>query len=333
MSTIKDVANLANVSVATVSRVINSSDYVSEETRAKVLNAIEELKYKPSSAARVLAGKKMMSIALVVPDISNPFFSELARAVEDVAQKNGFSLFIGNFYNKNTREKDYIKSMSNKYIDGFIFASSTLTEEDIDTLIKKEIPMVVMDRAATIGGCTVIKCKNYDGACIATNHLIQLGCREIAHISGPGEFVTSMERLKGFEDTLKSHGLYNPSLISHGDFTIDGGRQAMRSLLNTHPNIDGVFAANDLMAIGAMKELKAMGKEVPRDVSVCGFDGVQIGDIVEPGLTTIAQPIYELGSLASQTVIDATMGKFSSKDTYELDIKLVERGSTGKMRV
>lgn len=328
MANIRDVAIKAGVSVATVSRVINEKGYVSEEAREKVLKAIDELEYQPSSVARVLAGKKMMTMALILPDISNPFFPELARAVEDVAQKNGFTVFLCNSYDEGQKEKSYIELLKRKYIDGIIFSSSTLSQEDINELVKNKIPIVVVDRAATIKGCSVISCRDYFGASLATEHLIKIGCEKIAHICGPQEYVTAKERLRGYEDTMKKNNLYNPTLVFPGDFSIDGGRQAIRTLLELHPEIDGVFAGNDLMAIGVMKELKSRGKNIPNDVAVCGFDGIQMASVVEPELTTVAQPIYELGALASQIIIDEVMDNCIKSDFYELGVKLIKRDST-----
>ncbi len=330
MATIRDVARLAGVSVATVSRVLNKNGYVNKETEQKVMMAIEQLQYEPNAVARGLAGKQTGTIALILPDISNPFFPELARGVEDVAHRHGYTVILCNSDDQGSKERSYIEVLKKKYIDGIIFASSTLEDADISKMRKSNIPLVLLDRAPNKESCSVVRVNNYAGAQMAVRHLLEIGCKRIAHIYGPLEMITARERLAGFEDLVKAFDWFSPTLMVPGDFSIDGGRKAIETLLAKHPDVDGIFAGNDLMAIGAMKALFSLGKRVPEDVSVIGFDGIGLTEIVEPELTTIAQPIYEMGTLAAATLIQKITGELAENPIHELDVTLMVRDSTNR---
>ena len=330
MATIKDVARLAGVSVATVSRVINQKDCVNPETAGQVLKAIEQLQYEPNAVARGLAGKKTGTIALILPDISNPFFPALARGVEDVAHKKGLTVILGNSDGLGLKESSYIKVLKKKYVDGIIFASNTIRQEDIEFLRKDGIPMVLLDRGVNTATCPVIRSKNREGARIAVQHLMEQGCRRIAHIYGPQKFITARERLLGYEEVVGGLDGYSPSLMAPGHFDIESGRNAVEQLLARHPNIDGIFAGNDLMAVGALKALHERGIRVPEQVKVCGYDGIGLTEITEPELTTVAQPIYEMGALAARILLNEIESGISENTIIELEVALIPRKSTQK---
>lgn len=332
LATIRDVAKLAGVSVATVSRVLNKNGYVNKETEQKVMGAIEQLQYEPNAVARGLAGKQTGTIALILPDISNPFFPELARGVEDVAHRFGYTVILCNSDDQGSKERSYIEVLKKKYIDGIIFASSTLEDTDITYMRKSEIPMVLLDRAPRKESCSVVRVKNYEGARHAVEHLLRIGCKRVAHIYGPQEMITARERLAGYEDTVKMYDWFSPSLMVPGHFRIDGGQHAIETLLTKHPDVDGIFAGNDLMAVGAMKALYRLGKKVPEDVAIIGFDGIGLTEIVEPELSTIAQPIYDMGALAATTLIQKITGVLRDHPIHELDVKLIVRDSTSRGR-
>ncbi|MFM1654666.1 LacI family DNA-binding transcriptional regulator [Brevibacillus sp. B_LB10_24] len=329
MATIRDVAKLAGVSVATVSRVINKNGYVNKETEQKVTRAIEHLRYEPNAVARGLAGKQTGTIALVLPDISNPFFPEVARAVEDMAQSHGYTVILCNSDDQGSKEKLYIEVLKKKYIDGIIFASNTLEQDDVERLGK--VPLVVLDRAPMSNICSVIRSKNQEGAKLAVKHLQEVGCKKIAHIYGPQELVTAKKRLSGYEEAVKEFSWFSPSLMVPGFFRIDGGLRAVQELMSKHPDVDGIFAGNDLMAIGAIKGLNRMGIRVPKDVAVCGFDGIGLTEVTEPELTTIAQPIYDMGALATRVLIEKIVTGTEEIKLYELDVTLVQRDSTRRV--
>ncbi|AJS59364.1 LacI family DNA-binding transcriptional regulator [Paenibacillus sp. IHBB 10380] len=328
MATIRDVAKLAGISVSTVSRYLNKSGYVNAETELNIKRAIEQLKYIPSGVARGLAGKNTKTFALVLPDISNPFFPELARAVEDVATTYGFTVIFCNSDGDVDKERNYIDILKGQFIDGIIFASNTLSQGDVNKLAAYNIPFVCLDRAPTNEACSVVRSNNLEGAELAVKHLLESGCRKIGHIYGPQELVTAKERLLGYEKSVKGFGWFSPSLMVPGDFSIRSGIAATELLIQQHPDIDAIFAGNDLMAVGALKALHRLGIQVPEQVSVCGFDGIFMTEITEPELTTIAQPIYEMGAMVSRILIKKIEGCIIEDKVHELDVKLIERSST-----
>ncbi|WP_199624631.1 LacI family DNA-binding transcriptional regulator [Paenibacillus alkalitolerans] len=333
MSTIRDVAKLAGVSVSTVSRFLNKSGYVNAETERLIKDAIEKLNYSPNEVARGLAGKKTNTIALILPDISNLFFSDLARAVEDVAATYGYTVIFGNSDDQGTKERRYIETLKKKYIDGIIFASNTLSREDSEMLAKLGIPFVCLDRGPSEKNGSVVRSKNKEGAVMAVRHLLDVGCRKIAHIYGPQDLITGKERLNGYVQSVQVFEWYTPTLLEPGDFRIAGGMAATERLLERHPDIDGIFAGNDLMAVGALKALQRRGIAVGCQVAVCGFDGIQTTEITTPELTTIAQPIYEMGAHISRLLIKKIEGVLEEDRIYELDVKLIARDSTLRRKV
>ena len=329
LATIRQVALKANVSVATVSRVINNKGYVDPHTRKMVLKAIEELKYVPNSVAQVLAGKKMKSFALVVPDISNPFFAELAKAVEDTARKQEFTVFLCNSDEQKERQARYIDVLKKKSIDGIIFATHHLDQTVID--LCQGIPVVLMDRAILpepTKEIAMIRAQNQRGVQLAIQHLLEVGCKKIAHIYGPQQLITAKERRLSYQKAVEKFPWYSDSLLEPGYFQLDGGRKAIRALLERHPDLDGVFVGNDTMAIGAIKELQRMKIAVPQQVAVCGFDGIQLAEMIEPELTTIAQPIEAMGKRACQLLIEKIEGKDEQEQCETFDVELVIRDST-----
>lgn len=331
MATIRDVAKLAGVSVATVSRVLNKSGYVNIETEQKVSLAIQKLKYEPNDVARGLANKKTTTIALILPDITNPFFPELSRAVEDVARMHGYTVILCNSDGHADKEKSYIEILKQKYVSGIIFASHQLNDYDVEHLKKNNLPFVVLDRAPSQGACSVICSKNIEGAKLAVQHLLAVGCKKIAHIYGPQEIKTARDRLIGYEESVKDFSWYKPTLMVPGNFRLDGGMSAAKILMERHPDVDGIFVGNDLMAVGVLKTLLRLGINVPEQVAICGFDGIYLAEAVEPELTTIAQPIYEMGALAAKLLIKRIEGIVVENQIYELEVNLIPRNSTKKI--
>jgi LacI family transcriptional regulator len=333
MATIRDVAKLAGVSVATVSRVLNKNGYVNKETEQKVMKAIEQLHYEPNAVARGLAGKRTGTIALILPDITNPFFPEMARGVEDVAHAHGYTVILCNSDDQGHKERSYIEVLKKKYIDGIIFASHTLGQEDVEQMRRSKIPLVVLDRAPNQQLCSVIRSRNFEGAKRAVRHLLDVGCKKIAHIYGPQDLITAKERLLGYEEAVRNFPWYSPSLLVPGFFRVDGGLQAVKELLQKHPDVDGIFAGNDLMAIGALKGLHQLGVRVPDDVALIGFDGIGLTEMTQPELSTIAQPIYDMGALAARMLIGKIEQGSEEVRLCELEVTLVQRDSTRRREV
>lgn len=324
MVSIKDVAKLAGLSVATVSRVLNNKGYVSEESREKIEQAIAELNYKPNAVARSLFKKKSKTLGLMLPDIMNPFFPELARAVEDVARKLGYTVILCNSDEDKDKEQGYLDIMMQKYVDGLIVASNTLSAEQIKKL---NIPVVSLDREISKGLPTIVV-KNRKGGRLATSFLKDLGRKRIAHIRGPYGVFTADERCEGYREVVSREPWFEETYIINGNFDMQTSIKSTVKLLQMHPDIDGIFAASDTSAIGTIKALHMLGKKVPEDIAIIGFDGIMMSVATTPELTTIAQPIYELGEKAT-TLLVQLIEKEPVKETFfTLDVRLVERQST-----
>lgn len=325
MATIKDVSKLAGVSVATVSRVLNRSGYVHEETERKVLRAIKELNYTPNFVARSLSNKKTSTIGLMVPDITNPFFPELARAVEDVMQLYGYTTILGNSDDNPQKEKQYIHALNQRYIDGFLLASTALTAEELHAL---DVPVVVLDRTIASNTIPMVTSKNRAGSREATEFLLSQGCRKIAHLRGPVQLVNANERCQGYLDAVGEMDWFHTGLIGLGNYDMRQATKATLSLLKEYPDVDGIFAGNDTMAIGALRAAQMLGVRIPAELSIVGYDGIAMGEVVYPELTTMAQPIYDMGALAARMLIKMIEKQPLDTRYYELDVQLIKRGTT-----
>jgi LacI family transcriptional regulator len=330
VATIRDVAKLSGYSVATVSRAMNKSGYINTETEKKIIKAMDALNFQPSVTARSLAGKSSSTIALIIPDILNPFFPEVARAIEDAAHQLGYTVILCNSDNDIQKEKNYFDVLISKKIDGIIIASYSLHPEHILNLKKKSVPVVVIDNQFAHHSILSFISKNREGGRMAATHLLEQGCRKIGHICGPLHLQVSSDRSLGYEDVCFGKEWFIPSLIVQSGFHVDGGYKAMIELLSRHPDIDGVFAGNDLMAIGALKALYEMGRQVPADVKLIGFDGIALNTAV-PELSTIAQPIYEIGTMAMGHLYKLMKGEVVAEQVHELDVKLVARQSSASI--
>lgn len=336
MATIRDVAKLAGVSAATVSRVINQKGYVNKETEDKIKKSMEQLHYIPNTLARGLASKKTDTIALIIPNVSNPFFPELVRSVEDAAKEFGLTLLLGNSYNNEAKAIQYVNIFKNKFVDGvIIFAAHQFYREDLAELEALELPTVIIDKALEADDAYSGKSNNYEGAQLAVRHLLSLGRRRIAHISGPQKLYPARERLRGYTEVMKEHGLYDEALVVQGDFTINGGLEAARRLLLARTGADAIFAGNDLTAVGCMKALLRQGVRIPEDIALIGYDGIPLLTMVEPEISTIELPIYNIGQAAVTHLIDriheapiASPHVTNIMDQFEIQLKV--RASTRK---
>lgn len=326
MISIKDVAKHAGVSVATVSRVLNNSGYVGQDTRVKVEKAIKELNYKPNEVARSLFKKQSSTIGLIVPDIMNPFFPELARAVEDTAIQLGYNVILCNSDGDEKKEQNYLDVLQQQYVNGIIVSSNTLTAAQIERL---NIPVVSIDRVISKGLPTIVV-ENKKGAMMATRFLQSKGCRRIGHIKGNSRVLNAKERCEGYMEIVGEEPWFNETYIAEGQYDMQSSIQATLELLQRHPDIDGIFAANDIMAIGAIKAAYQLGKKVPEDIAIIGFDGISLSKATTPELTTIEQPIYEMGEKATKLLVSLMeQQQIADPESYKvLDVTLIEREST-----
>ncbi|URN96450.1 MAG: LacI family transcriptional regulator [Candidatus Pristimantibacillus lignocellulolyticus] len=324
MASIKDVAKMAGVSVATVSRVLNNKGYVGQDTREKVESSIIELNYKPNEVARSLFKKQSNTIGLIVPDIMNPFFPELARAVEDTAIKLGYNVILCNSDANREKEQAYLDVLQQKYVNGIIVSSNTMTA---DQIIEINIPVVSIDREISKGLPTIVV-ENKNGAIAATRFLKSKGCKRIAHIRGTYGIVNAEERCEGYKEVVDQELWFGESYIVNGNYEMQSSIKATLELLSQHPEIDGIFAANDIMAIGAIKAAHQLGIKVPEELSIIGFDGISLSAATIPELTTIVQPIYELGEKATTLLVNLMEQKAVEETFFKFDVELIERNST-----
>lgn len=326
MATIRDVAKQAGVSVATVSRVLNSNGYVNEDTRVKVTEAIKKLNYLPNDVARSLFKRRSKMIGLILPDITNPFFPELARAVEDVANETEYTFVLCNSDNQMEKEQQYLTALKQKYIDGFIVVSSTLTTEQVHEL---NVPVVALDRIIS-PHMPSVSVQNYEGAQEAVQYLMKNGCQKVAHISGPDYVDNAHARKQGYLDMVRDKEWYVDGLVVDGKYELDPAKEAATQLLEKHPDVDGIFVGNDLMAVGVLKAAEALGIKVPENLSIIGFDGIALGETTTPALTTMAQPIYDVGSKAAELLINYIEGIPSVHSNHSFGVQIIERETVKK---
>jgi len=330
MATIKDVARLARVSVATVSYVINGTRKVAPETAERVRKAVEELDYHPDAVAQSLRTRKTKVIGVVVSDITNPFFATLVQGAEECARKNGYSLLICNTAESLENEQLYLQLLSRKRVDGMLLAPTGKNDGIIRRLIQRGMHIVFIDRKLEGADATAVLSQNEEGAYQATTYLLQQGHRRIGIILGLQDISTTTERLQGYRRALAEYGLEcDPSLIAYGHSRVEGGLSACRSLL-TQPNPPtALFVTNNLMTIGVMKAIREMGLRCPDDVSVVGFDDFEWTEAFDPPLTTVAQQPYHIGYKAVQLLLESIQTPKTQRDIEEIrvDVELRIRKS------
>lgn len=331
MVRIVDVAKKANVSTATVSRVISKPDTVREETINKVLKAIKELNYHPNVLARQLRMSETKTVIVVIPDISNPFFSKVLRGIENLASANGYQVLLGDAGNDSEQESRYLDMLRQKKADGMILLTAKMKAEIVEEMAN-EFPVVLACEYIEGSSIPTISIDNVSSARKATDYLIQLGHRRIGTISGPLDSVLGQDRLKGFYQAMARHSLsIDPVLVQEGHFNYESGFNLMKKFLALNRMPTGVFAANDEMALGAIRAIRKMNLRVPDDISVIGFDDIHFSSIFEPALTTISQPAFEIGSKAMELLIMLLDKKRIGKNQYILDDSLVIRESCSKI--
>ena len=330
-TTIKDVAKLAGVHPSTVSRVINDDPRISEKTKKKVLLIINKLGYTPNAIARGLKTKRTYTLGILIPDITNPFFAEIARGVEDVANKNNFNVILCNTDDKIKKERTYLQILRGKRVDGLILGTAHVRDKSILELEMKKFPYILISRNIEGLDKNCIIVDDVEGGMMATEYLIKLGHRRIAHITGPLKTRSALNRLKGYKLALKKYNIERmDELVEEGDFRIKGGYQAMKKFLKLIVPPRAIFAANDLLALGAMQAIQKKNFHVPEDFSVIGFNDIKLASFVYPALTTIRQPMLEMGELAVKMLLRIIeKGEFNQRKIV-LKPKLIIRESCKK---
>ncbi|MFC3886560.1 LacI family DNA-binding transcriptional regulator [Bacillus songklensis] len=327
MVRIKDVAKKANVSTATVSRVLSKPETVKKETTEKVLKAIKELNYQPNALARQLRRLETKTVLVVVPDITNTFFSKVLRGIESVAVANGYQVLLVDAGNDVERENGYLNILRQRKADGLVLLTARMKSKIIEEMAL-EYPVVLACEYIEGSNIPTVSIDNVSGARKATEHLINLGHKRIGFISGPLDGVLGKDRLKGYCQAMAQHNLtVEPILVQEGDFSYESGFNMMMKFLALDHPPTAVFAANDEMAFGAIKATKSKGLRVPHDLSVMGFDDIKFSSIFEPALTTIGQPAFEIGTKAMELLIRLMNKEEIEKSQYILEDQLIIRDS------
>lgn len=332
MVTVYDVARAAGVSIASVSRALNGQPGVSTTTAARVRELALELGYSPNEVARSLVARTTRTIALLLPDITNPFFPELVKGVQTAADERGHALLLADSSDRPEKILSDIELLRRKQVDGLILISQNTDYHGVAEACQG-LPVVALDRELDVPGASMIGVDHEAGAYRAVRHLIDLGHRHIAHVAGPARVAVSARRRAGWERALLEAGIEpDARLVVEGNFLEDGGFEAGRILLERLDDVTAVFAANDLTALGLLAACAAAGVAVPDRLSVVGFDGIHLARYTTPTLTTVAQPIYGLGRRAGEVLIEAIGADEPAPVTELLDTQLVLGGSTGAPR-
>ncbi|MCD6231915.1 LacI family DNA-binding transcriptional regulator [Candidatus Aerophobetes bacterium] len=305
--TIIDVAKKAGVSPTTVSRVLNDNTekHMREETKQRVLKVIRELDYTPDKYAQFMKKQKSGVIGVLVPDISNQFFSLMVRGVENVCYKNGYSVIICDTKNSLERENNYIDIVLKERVEGIVLTSSSAHNEQIKKAIKKRIPVILADRRLRNVDLPYVGSDGFKDGYKMTQYLIDLGYKKIGFIKGPSEVATALERFKGYVRAMNKNGLeIGESYIRQGDYTFEGGYWAAKEMLTSCGRLpQAIIAANDLMAIGIIRAFEERGLKIPENIGIAGFDNISISSWISPKLTTVEIPAYSIGQEAASILI------------------------------
>lgn len=332
--TLEQIAKLAGVSRSTVSRVVNDYPGVRPEVRERVWQVIREVGYQPHAAARSLATRRTQVIGLIIPQalttlFIDPFFPHLIRSMAQACNAHHYHLMLSLFSDRTDQDGHYRRVLRSGYLDGVIVASTMLDDPIIPSLLQDGVPFVSVGRYPH-DQVNYVDVDNINGARMATEHLLRLGHRRVATITGPLGMMPGRDRLEGYRQALASRGVpTEESLIAEGDFSEEGGRAAMQQLLPARP--DAVFVASDMMAVGAIKAIKEAGLHIPQDVAVVSFDDLPVASIVEPALTTVRQPIGRLGATAVETLISLVNKELNGPQRIILPTQLVVRDSCGAL--
>jgi LacI family transcriptional regulator len=327
--TIHDVAKLAGVAPITVSRVVNNNGYVSKETRQRVEAAVIALDYIPNALGPSLRLKRTKTLALVLSDITNPFWTTVARGVEDTANKSGYHIIMGNTDESAEKQEDYLLFLMKKQVDGFLVVPAS--SRSLGTLQKRRVPFVVLDRSIPDNGVDSVRGDSVGGAYALTKHLIELGHLCIAIIAGPEHVSTASDRVEGYLRALAEADLKNTQLIYWGTYSQQTGYAFTQKALQSNPRPTAIFASNNFIAIGVMRALRDAGLRVPEDISVVAFDDLPQAITIDPFFTVASQPSYEMGQKATELLLMRLAE--NAPDQYQqivLPVDIIIRRSSGK---
>lgn len=324
MATIHDVSIRAGVTVTTVSRVLNNRGYISETTRKKVHEAMEELNYQPNEVARSLFRKRSNIIGLIVPTIANPFFAALTLQIELKAYENNYKVLICNSFMEQEKEKEYVKMLKSNRVDGIIVGSHTLDVGEFENL---NYPIVTFDRQ--IYEYPFVRSDNYQGGMLAASHLIQKGCKHLALVYGDRNLAMfGKERYRGFQEVANTHQM-DVVVVETDTIWIDrkACEQSIKQLFDDYPEVDGIFATSDTAAFTVIDVCNQTGRKVPDDVKIVGYDDIELSSMFHPYLTTIRQPLHEMQECAVNTLLKMIDNEDVNRDNT-FPVTIVERETT-----
>lgn len=326
---INDIARIAGVSVSTVSLVLNNKPGVSQETKIRVLGVVEKLNYVPSSIARSLVTKRTTSIGLIVPDISDIFYAQLGKIVQNAVSKKGYSMILCNSENNPEKETTYLNFLKDKRVDGIIIVPGlSINSTKVEQI---DVPVVFVDRYIKGVDINYVGVDNEKGGYEATKHLIKLGHERIGCICGPNGASSSTERIAGYKKALVEFGMkFDEILLRESDWTVEGGFYATKELLSLRASPTAIFAMSDTCAIGVFDALTRERLKIPEDIAVVGFDDIRFAPYLKVPLTTVRQPIEDLGKISAKLLLEKLSSKKkSSSQKVVLDTKLIVRESCG----
>lgn len=333
MPTIQDVAKRAGVAPITASRVINNNGYASQEARERVRRAAAELGYVPNSLARSLRSHRSNTLALIVSDITNPFFTTIARGVEDTASDAGYTVIFCNTDESPVEERKYMSVILQKRVDGILLVPAGNGEESLRAAREQGTPVVVLDRRLSSPTADVVRCDSAAGAREMTRLLLELGHQRIALLNGPEGIPTAEDRAAGFRQALEEAGLAEAGQVLWGRFTTQSGAEMVREALERDPRPTALFAANNFIAIGALKALGELGVRVPEEAALVGFDDLPAALVTFPFLTVVAQPAYEMGKQATLLLLERLAKRRDAKAAeIVLPTEIILRASSGAPR-
>lgn len=336
MATIYDVAQLAGVAPATVSRLLNQSGYVSEQARQRIEQAVAELHYVPNTLARSLHFKATHTLGLLLPDIINPMWTSVARGAEDAAQKEGFNVILCNTDSDVRKQDEYVEVLLQKQVDGLMFVpfSNPLDLRPIQRIQRQNTPLVILDYYVPELGIDTVLVENEKGAHALTQLVIELGHERIALLSGVQGHYTAEERKKGYLRALREAGLpIDERLVLHGAYVEQGGYEMVRQALAVTPGPTALVAGNNVIAVGALRALRERGLRVPEDLGLVCFDDIPMASAIDPFLTVAAQPCYELGKKAIELLIARIRSQEGDNPRLvSLPVEIIRRRSCGPLR-
>ena len=329
MATILEVAQKAGVSATTVSHVVNNTRFVSTAVRERVHNAMDELGYRPNDLARSLRRGETNTLGLILPDSANPFFAEIACIIEAEAFHYGYSVILCNSEGDLEKESVYADVLAKKQVDAMIFVASGEQSAVLPELCRKGLPLVLVDRAPEAVSADIVLADNLQGGMLAARHLIDLGHSNIGCITGPNNLTPSANRVTGFRKVLEESGIVlDETNVLRGSFHPISGYQAAMGLLSKENPPTAIFACNDMMAIGVLRAASELGLDVPRDLSLIGFDNIELSVFTTPALTTISQPKTAIGVETIRLVIERIADKDLPPRRLVLPTQLISRNST-----